>query len=236
MIDTSTGYKRHRFPARLIAHAVWLYFRFPLSLRLVEELPLERGMAVSYETIRRWAAKFGPAIARGVRRRAPRPGDTWHLDEVRVVLRGAVPWLWRAVDQHGVVLDEILQRRRDKRAAKRLLVSLLKRQGWAPRRIVTDKLASYGAAKREVAPGMEHRSHKGLNNRAESSHLPLRKRERQMQGFRSAGGLQRFTSVFSAVRNLFVPPASKRPAFSTHLHRLAAFARWRSAAGLGVAA
>jgi putative transposase len=168
MIKVSTAYKRHRFPARLIVHAVWLYFRFPLSLRLVEELLLERGIVVSYETIRRWAAKFGPAIARGVRRRAPRPGDIWHLDEVRVVIRGAIHWLWRAVDQHGVVLDEILQRRRDKRAAKKLLVKLLKRQGWAPRRIVTDKLASYGAAKREVAPGIEHRSHKGLNNRAEN--------------------------------------------------------------------
>jgi putative transposase len=236
MIETSTAYKRHRFPAWLIAYAVWLYFRFPLSLRLVEELLLERGILVSYETIRRWAAKFGPAIARAVRRRAPRPGDIWHLDEVRVVIRGEVHWLWRAVDQHGVVLDEILQRRRDKQAAKRLLIKLLKRQGWAPRRIVTDKLASYGAAKREVAPSIEHRSHKGLNNRAENAHVPLRKRERQMQSFRSAGGLQRFTSIFSAVRNLFVPPASKRPALSTHLHRLAAFARWRSVTGLGVAA
>jgi putative transposase len=232
MSETSTAYKRHRFPAGLIAYAVWLYFRFPLSLRLVEELLLERGMVVSYETIRRWGAKFGPALARGVRRRAPRPGDIWHLDEVRVVIRGEVHWLWRAVDQHGAVLDEILQRRRDKRAAKKLLVKLLKWQGWTPRRIVTDKLASYGAAKRELAPGIEHRSHKGLNNRVENSHVPLRKRERQMQGFRSAGGLQRFTSIFSAVRNLFVPPARKRQALSTHLHRLAAFARWRSVAGL----
>jgi putative transposase len=236
MVEMSTAYKRHRFPAQLIAYAIWLYFRFPLSLRLVEELLLERGIVVSYESIRRWAMKFGPAIARAVRRRAPRPGDIWHLDEVRVVIRGDVHWLWRAVDQHGFVLDEILQRHRDKGAAKRLLIKLLKRQGWAPRRIVTDKLASYGAAKREVASSVEHRSHKGLNNRAENSHVPLRKRERQMQGFRSAGGLQRFTSVFSAVRNHFVPPANKRPAFSTHLHRLAAFARWRSAAGLGVAA
>ena len=148
------------------------------------------------------------------------------------MIRGEVYWLWRAVDQHGIVLDEILQRRRDKRAAKRLLVSLLKRQGWTPRRIVTDKLASYGAAKRQLAPGIEHRSHKGLNNRAENAHLPLRKRERQMQGFRSAGGLQWLISIFSAVRNLFVPPASKRQALSTHLHRLAAFARWRSVADL----
>ena len=153
MIETSPAYKRHRFPARLIAHAVWLYFRFPLSLRLVEELLLERGIVVSYETIRRWAAKFGPAIARGVRRRAPRPGDIWHLDEVRVVIRGAVHWLWRAVDQHGVVLDEILQRRRGKRAAKRLLVKLLKRQGWAPRRIVTDKLAPTARPSARWRPG-----------------------------------------------------------------------------------
>ena len=127
MIETGTAYKRHRFPAWLIAHAVWLYFRFPLSLRLVEELLLERGIVVSYESIRRWAAKFGPVIARAVRRRAARPGDIWHLDEVRVVIRGKVHWLWRAVDQHGFVLDEILQRRRDKRAAKRRLSKLLKK-------------------------------------------------------------------------------------------------------------
>jgi putative transposase len=144
-------------------------------------LLLERGIVVSYETIRRWAAKFGPALARGIRRRAPRPGDIWHLDEMRLVIRGEVHWLWRAVDQHGVVLDEILQRCRDKRAAKKLLVRLLKRQGWRPRRIVTDKLASYGAAKREVAPGIEHRRHKSLDNRAENSHLPLRRRERQIR-------------------------------------------------------
>jgi putative transposase len=143
---------------------VWLYFRFPLSPRLIEELLLERGIIVSHETIRRWAAKFGPAIARGVRRRAPRPGDVWHLDEVRLVIGGEVHWLWRAVDQHGVVLAEVLQRRQDKRSAKRLLVSLLKRQGWAPRRIVTDKLAAYAAAKREVVPAMEHRSHKELTD------------------------------------------------------------------------
>ncbi|WGF90353.1 IS6 family transposase [Marinivivus vitaminiproducens] len=234
MIASPIRYKRHHFPAELITHAVWLYLRFPLSLRLVEEMRLERGIVVSYET-RRWAAKFGPAITRNLRRRAPRPGDISRLDEVRIVIRGAVHWLWRAVDQHGVVLDEILQRRRNTRAAKRLLVRLLKRQGWTPCRIVTDKLPSYGAAKREIAPCIEHRSHKGLNNRAENAHVPLPKRERQMQGFRSPGGLQRFTSTFSAVRNLFVPPADKRQALSTHLHRLQAFAHWRSAAGMTVA-
>src|SRR3954467_1746072 len=119
MIETSTAaYKRHRFPAQLIAHAVWLYFRFPLSLRLVEELLLERGIVVSYESIRRWAAKFGPATARGIRRRAPRPGDVWHLDEVRVVIRGDVHWLWRAVDQHGVVLGSVSTRASKHRCAE----------------------------------------------------------------------------------------------------------------------
>ena len=145
-------YRRHRFPREVIAYVVWLYARFPLSLRMVEEMLLERGIDISYETVRRWGAKFGPALARDLRRRASRPGDVWHLDEVRVLIRGRVHWLWRAVDQHGIVLDEVLQRRRDKRAARRLLIRLLKRQGWRPRRIVTDKLTSYGAAKREVAP------------------------------------------------------------------------------------
>src|ERR671916_1108809 len=209
-------YAGYRFPAEVISQAVWLYFRFPLSLRMVEEMLAARGMVVSHEPVRRWALKFGQEFANRIRRRLPRAGDKWHLDEAAIRIAGVKHWLWRAVDQTGMVLDVLVQRRRDKRAAKRLLRKLLKRQGRAPRRIVTDKLASYGAAKREVAPGIEHRSHKGLNNRAENSHVPLRKRERQMQRFRSAGALQRFTSIFSAVRNLFVPPASKRPAFSTH--------------------
>ena len=199
---------------------------------MVEEMLLERGIDVSYETIRRWGMKFGPVLARGLRRRAPQPGDVWHPGEVRVVIRGRVYRLWRAVDQNGMALDEILQRRRDKRAARHLLVRLLKRQGWRPRRIVTDTLPSCAAAKREVAPTLEHRAHKGRGNRAENSHGPLRKRERQMQGFRSSGGLQRFLSAFSATRNLFVPPTRRRPALATRLHRLEAFGEWRQAAGL----
>mgnify|MGYP003363297370 CR=1 FL=1 len=143
-------------------------------------------------------------------------------------------WLWRAVDQHGTVLEEILQKRRDKRAAKRVLVALMKRYGFAPKRIITDKLRSYGAARRQVMPVVEHRSHKGLNNRAENSHLPLRKRERVMQEFRSPGGLQRFVSVFSAVRNLFVPPHSKRSAIAIHLHRLRAISHWKAVAGVAI--
>ena len=183
------SYKRHRYPPQIIAHVVWLYVRFNLSLREVEELMLERGVDVSYEPIRRWTVKFGPLIAHVLRRRQPRPGNVWHLDEVVVKIAGRSYWLWRAVDQSGIVLEEILQSRRDKRAAKRLLIKLMKRWGFVPIRNITDKLRSYGAAKREIAPGLDHWSHKGLNNRAENSHLPFRKRERVMQGFQPAAAL-----------------------------------------------
>ncbi len=179
---------------------------------------LERGIVVSYETIRRWGQKFGSEYARRLRRKRPRRNDIWYLDEVVITIAGKKHWLWRAVDQDGYVLDEIVQTRRNAMAAKRLLTRLLKKQGVAPKRIITDKLRSYGAAKRQVMPEVEHWSHKGLNNRAENSHVPLRKRERMMQGFRSPGSLQRFVSIFSAVRNLFVPPRAKRSAFQTHLH------------------
>ncbi|NKL39398.1 IS6 family transposase, partial [Rhizobium leguminosarum bv. viciae] len=216
------------FPPQIIARAVWLYFRFPLSLRLVEEMLLERGIVVSYETIRRWGRKFGAAYVKQLRRKKPSRKDIWHLDEVVISIGGQKHWLWPAVDQDGYVLDEIVQTRRDTKAAKRLLVRLLKKQGLSPKRIVTDKLRSYGAAKRDVMPGVEHRSHKGLNNRAENSHVPLRKRERMMQGFRSVGGLQRFISVFSAVRNLFVAPHQRHSALATHIHRIRAMAQWKA--------
>jgi len=148
-----------------------------------------------------------------------------------VTISGKKHWLWRAVDQVGYVLDEVVQTRRDTKAAKRLLTRLLKKQGCTPRRIITDKLGSYSAARRQVMPSVEHRSHKGLNNRAENSHLPLRRRERIMQGFRSPGGLQRFVTIFSAVRNLFVPPRSRHSALATHLHRLTAMAEWKAVSG-----
>ncbi len=231
MSSPTISYKNHRFPPQIIAHAVWLYLRFPLSLRLVEEMLLERGIVVSYETIRRWGRKFGAAYAKQMRRKKPSRKDIWHLDEVVIAIGGRKHWLWRAVDQDGYVLDEIVQGRRDTKAARRLLVRLLKKQGLPPKRIVTDKLRSYGAARRDVMRGVEHRSHKGLNNRAETSHVPLRKRERIMQGFRSAGGLQRFISVFSAVRNLFVPPHQKRSALATHIHRIRAMAHWNVVTG-----
>src|SRR3712207_4191070 len=226
------SYKRHRFPPEIIAHVVWLYFRFPLSLRVVEEMLLERGIVVSFETARGWALKFGPAYARPLRRKTPSRRDIWHLDEVVVTISGKKHWLWRAVDQDDYVLDEILQSRRDTKAAKRLLTRLLKKQGCPPRRMITDKLGSYAAARRQVMPEVEHRSHKGLNNRAENSHLPFRRRERVMQGFRLPKYLQRFVSVFSAVRNLFTLPRSRRSAAATHLHRLNAMAEWKVAAGV----
>lgn len=231
MKKPAISYKRHRFPQQIIAHAVWLYFRFPLSLRLAEELLLERGIVVSYETIRRWGLKFGPAYAKQLRRRRSSLQDVWHLDEVVISIAGRKHWLWRAVDQDGYVLDEIVQSRRDTKAAKRLLIRLLKKTGMPPRRIVTDKLRSYGAARRDIMPTVEHRSHKDLNNRAENSHLPLRKRERTMQGFRSAGGLQRFISIFSALRNLFVTPRHNRSALATHIHRIRAIAHWKAVTG-----
>ena len=144
----SVSYKRHRFPPAIIAHAVWLYFRFPLSLRLVEEMVLERGIVVSYETVRRWAMQFGRDYARRLRRKRPSPRDIWHLDEVVVSISGKKHWLWRAVDQDGFILDEIVQTRRDTNVAKRVLRRLLKKQGGPPRRMITDKLGSYAAARR----------------------------------------------------------------------------------------
>ena len=228
----SISYKRHHFPPQIVAHAAWLYLRLGLSLREAEEMLLQRGIDVFYETIRRWTAKFGPLIARNLRRRQTRPGNVWHLDEVVVKCAGKKFWLWRAVDQHGAVLEEILQKRRNKGAAKRLLIALMKRFGFVPKRIVTDKLCSYGAAKAEVAPGLEHWSHKGLNNRAENSHLPFRKRERTMQGHRSPRGLQRFVSMHSAIRNCFSVPSKRRPALTIRSHRLEALDAWNVAAGI----
>ncbi|MCX4404742.1 IS6 family transposase [Streptomyces sp. NBC_01764] len=203
MESASPSYRGHRYPVEVISHCVWLYHRFPLSFREVEELLLQRGVIVSYETIRRWCAKFGQAYANGLRRR--RPGDKWHLDEVFLKINGEHKYLWRAVDQDGNVLDILVQNRRDKAAARRFFRRLMKKTGTVPRVVVTDKLRSYGAAHREVMPCVEHRSHKGLNNRAENSHQPTRQRERAMKGFRSIGGAQRFLSAFSGISPHFRP-------------------------------
>ncbi|WP_114947598.1 IS6 family transposase [Microvirga calopogonii] len=223
-------YARHRFPAEVISHAVWLYFRFPLSLRMVEEMLAARGIEVSHETVRQWALKFGQDFANQIRRRHPIAGDKWHLDEVVISIAGRKHWLWRAVDQHGAVLDILVQSRRSAKAAKRLLRKLLKKQGITPRVMITDKLASYGAAKREIMPSVEHRQHKGLNNRAENSHQPTRRRERIMKRFKSAGQAQRFLSVHDQVANLFRHPANTSAA-DHRLARARALQAWSEITG-----
>jgi putative transposase len=228
-------YARHRFPAEVISHAVWLYFRFPLSLRMVEEMLAARGIEVSHETVRQWAMKFGESFAKQIRRRLPAPGDKWHLDEVAISIAGRKHWLWRAVDQHGVVLEILVQSRRKAKAAKRLLRKLLKKQGIAPRVMITDKLPSYGAAKREIMPSVEHRQHKGLNNRAENSHQPTRQRERIMKRFKSAGQAQRFLSVHDQVANLFRRPANTNAADHRQA-RAQAFQVWADVTGAASAA
>ncbi len=197
------SYARHQFPPAIIRHAVWLYLRFTLSFRDVEDLLAERGIEVSYETVRRWVLKFGPAFAGELRRRRPRPSSRWHLDEMAVQIGGERFWLWRAVDSEGEVLDILMQRQRDKAAAVKLLRKLLKKQRYAPTVLVTDKLRSYRAAK--IALGLSGRHEQGLraNNRAENSHQPVRRRERKMQRFKSPGSTQRFLSVHAAVYNTF---------------------------------
>jgi putative transposase len=230
------SYAGHRFPAEIISHAVWLYFRFPLSLRHVDEILAARGITVSHETIRQWGLKFGQAFANQIRRRLPRAGDKWHLDEVAVKIAGKKHWLWRAVDQDGMVLDILVQSRRDARAAKRLLRKLLKKQCRVPRVMITDKLASYGAAKRKIMPGVEHRQHKGLNNRAENSHQPTRRRERQMKRFKSPRQVQRFLSAHDGINNLFHLHRDHLSALQYRAIRTQAFQRWAEVTGVAALA
>src|SRR5918911_2337270 len=207
-----------------------------MRLRMVEEMLAARGIIVSHESVRQWALKFGQDFANQIRRRLPATGDEWHLDEVAIKIAGAKHWLWRAVDQTGVVLDVLVQRRRDKRAAKRLLRKLLKKQMRPPRVVVTDKLASYGAAKRELVPGVEHRQHKGLNNRAENSHQPTRRRERQMKGFKSPGQAQRFLSAHAQINNLFHLRRDHLPAPQYRAARAQAFQTWAEVTGVAARA
>jgi putative transposase len=226
----------YRFPAEVISYAVYLYFRFPVSLRMVEEMLALRGIIVSHETVRQWGLKFGRAISTRIRQRRLARGDKWHLDEIVISIAGKKHYLWRAVDQDGFVLDVLVQSRRDTKAAKRLLRKLLKKQGRAPHVLITDKLKSYAAAKMDLQLHCEHRQHKGLNNRAENSHQPTRRRERQMKRFKSPRQAQRFLSIHEPIHNLFHLRRDHLTASEYRAARVQAFAAWAEVAGVPLAA
>ena len=223
------SYRRHRFPPPIIQHAIWLYLRFTLSYRDVEELLAERGLDVSYETVRRWVLKFGPKIARKLRRCRPSPSDRWHLDEMVVRIAGKRMYLWRAVDHEGEVLDMLVQRRRDKLAALRLMRKLLRKQGFTPKLLTTDKLGSYGSAFRHLRLGCPHEQGLRKNNRAENSHQVVRRRERKMQRFKSARSAQRFLSMHAAVHNTFNLQRHLISRSALRTFRAEAAAQWQAA-------
>jgi putative transposase len=229
-------YKHHRFPVEIISHAVWLYFRFCLSYRDVEELLFARGVIVTYEAIRKWCRKFGQPYANQLRHRRPQPGDKWHLDEVFLTINGERHYLWRAVDQDGNVLDILVQRRRDKKAAKTFFRKLLKGLRYVPRVIITDQLKSYGAALREILPIVEHRQHRYLNNRAENSHQPTRQRERRMQGFKSPAHAQRFLSAYDPIAQYFRPRRHRLSAPEYRQEMAQRFQIWQEITGAAIAA
>ena len=218
MTTRRSRYLRHRFPPEIISHAVWLYHRYCMSFRDVEDLLAERGIIVSYETVRQWCGKFGPDYARQLRRRQGRLGDTWFLDEVFVTIHGQRQYLWRAVDQDGDVIDILVQPRRDGPAARRFFRKLLKSQRQEPYRLVTDKLGSYRVAHRDVMPSVIHDTNQYANNRVEVSHQPTRQRERQMRGFKSPDHAQHFLHAhgisYRPLRGRFDEGPSKGPAVS----------------------
>jgi putative transposase len=229
MNTDARSYHGYRFPPEIISHAVWLYHRFCLSFRDVEDLLAERGITVTYETVRQWCRKFGPEFARRLKRRQGRLGDTWHLDELFVTIQGRRHYLWRAVDQDGDVIDILVQPRRDRRAAERFFRMLLKGQGREPRRLVTDKLRSYVAAQRTVMPSVVHDTGRYKNNRAEVSHQPTRQPERQMRRFKSSAQAQRFLSVHGITQNLFRVGRHLLRAANQRTLRARAFLVWNAA-------
>ena len=251
MTTSPNPYRGFRFPVEVIEHAVWLYLCFSLSLRDVETILAARGIVVSYESIREWGLRFGRLFANTLKRRRPRTGDKWFFDEVFIRIGGKLHYLWRAVDQDGHVLDILIQSRRNANAAKRFFRKLLKGLQYVPRVIVTDKLRSYAAAKREIMPGVEHRQSKYLNNRALQpalravppgdrfamvSHQPTRRRERQMQRFKSAHHAQRFLSTHSRIHNHFQLRRHRLTADQHRAARDAAFRTWREITGVAATA
>ena len=223
------SYRRHRFPPVIIQHAVWLYLRFTLSYRDVEELLAERGLDVSYETVRSWVLKFGPITARRLRCGRPRPSNRWHVDEMVVRIAGKHMYLWRVVDHEGEVLEILVQHRRDKRAAVKLMRKLLRKQGFAPKTVTTDKLRSYSAAFQHLGLSCHHEQGLRQNNRAENSHQVVRRRERKLQRFKSPGSAQRFLSMHAAVHNTFNLQRHLVSRSTLRIFRSDAAAQWRSA-------
>jgi putative transposase len=191
------------YPSQIISHAVWLNHRFTLSFRDIEDLLAARGINVSVETVRNWCDKFWQRCCSQIRKNRGRLGDTWYLDEVFIKNNGVLHYLWRAVDQDGDEIDILVQKRKDKHAAKCFFKKLLKGQQTAPLKIVTDKLRSYSAAKRKIMPNVDHSTQQYENNRCELSHQPSRQQERQMRKFKSQGQAQRFLSCHGTVNNLF---------------------------------
>jgi putative transposase len=229
-------YKHYRFPTEIISHGVWLYYRFCLSYRDVEELLFARGIIVTYEAVRKRCYKFGQSYANQWRSRCPRPGDTWHLDEVFLSISGERHDLWRAVAQEGNVLDILVQRRRDRHAAKKFFRKLLKGPAYVPRVLITDKLKSYGAAKRELLSSVEHRQYRYLNNRAGTSHQPTRQRERRMQGFKSPAHDQRFLTAYGPIAQQFRPRRHRLSALAYRQEMRQRFDSWRAIMDLPTAA
>lgn len=230
MKTQTPSYRGYRFPSEIISHAIWLYHRFCLSFREVEEMLAERGIILTYETIRQWCQKCGPDYARKLKKRPGRLGDTWHLDEVSITMQGPRHSLYRAVDQDGDVIDILVQRRRNQRAAERLFRRLIKGQGQEPRWVVTDNLRSYDAAHRTIMPTMNHLNHVYANNRAEVSHQPTRQRERAMRRFKSLTHAQRFLRIHGLTQNLFRVGRHLLQAFNYRLLRARVFQVWKEAA------
>ena len=223
------SYAGYRFPAEIIQQAIWLYLRFTLSLRDVEDLLAERGVTVSYETVRRWVNHFGPMVAADLRKRRAKPHSIWHLDEVYLKIDGRMVYLWRAVDAEGEVLDVLVQSKRNKRAALKLMRKLLKKYAFVPERLITDDLRSYSAAAHDLGIESRHGRGRWKNNRAENSHQPTRRRERKMQRFKSAGSAQKFLSSHAAVYNTFNVQRHLTSAQTHRTLRAVAMSTWREA-------